>query len=57
MGRTYPSLSRTREVSRAIASEVPTPAFDRGLARVERPDDIAAAVTAAMYEPHYVSLA
>jgi malate dehydrogenase (oxaloacetate-decarboxylating)(NADP+) len=57
MGRIYPSLSRIREVSRAIAIEVATLAFDRGLARVERPDDIAAAVTAAMYEPHYVSLA
>jgi malate dehydrogenase (oxaloacetate-decarboxylating)(NADP+) len=56
MGRIYPSLSRIREVSRAIAIEVATMAFDRGLARVERPADIAAAVTDAMFEPHYVSL-
>jgi malate dehydrogenase (oxaloacetate-decarboxylating)(NADP+) len=56
MGRIYPSLSRIRDVSRAIAIDVATLAFDSGLARVERPDDIAAAVTAAMFEPHYVSL-
>jgi malate dehydrogenase (oxaloacetate-decarboxylating)(NADP+) len=56
MGRIYPSLSRIREVSRAIAIEVATMAFDRGLARVERPADIAAAVTDAMFQPHYVSL-
>ena len=56
MGRIYPSLSRIREVSRAIAIEVATQAFDTGLARVERPADIAAAVTAAMFEPHYVPL-
>lgn len=53
MGRIYPSLSRIREVSRAIAIEVARIAFDRGLARAERPDDLAAAVTAAMYEPVY----
>ena len=56
MGRIYPSLSRIREVSRVIAIEVATLAFDRGLARVERPADIAAAVRDAMFEPHYVSL-
>ena len=56
MGRIYPSLSRIREVSRVIAIEVATLAFDGGLARVERPADIAAAVTDAMFEPHYVPL-
>ena len=56
MGRIYPSLTRIREVSRAIAIEVATIAFDRGLAQVERPDDLAAAVSAAMYEPVYQSL-
>jgi malic enzyme len=43
-------------VSRAIAIEVATLAFDSGLARIDRPADIAAAVTDAMFEPHYVSL-
>lgn len=53
MGRIYPSLSRIREVSRAIAAEVARIAYDRGLARAPRPDDIDAAVAAAMYEPVY----
>ncbi len=53
MGRIYPSLSRIREASRAIAIDVARVAFDRGLARAERPADLAAAVTAAMYEPVY----
>ena len=56
IGRVYPSLSRIREVSHAIAIAVATIAFDRGLARRERPADIAAAVTAAMYQPDYVSM-
>ncbi|HEY0929168.1 MAG TPA: NAD-dependent malic enzyme [Gemmatimonas sp.] len=56
MGRIYPSLTRIREVSRAIAIEVAKIAFDRGLARATRPDDLAAAVSAAMYEPVYQSL-
>ena len=56
MGRVYPGLSRIREVSRAIAIAVAEVAFARGLARAARPADIAAAVTAAMYEPNYVSM-
>ncbi len=55
MGRIFPSLSRIREVSAAIAIEVATIAFERGLARCERPADLAAAVAAAMYEPNYTS--
>jgi malate dehydrogenase (oxaloacetate-decarboxylating)(NADP+) len=56
MGRIYPSLSRIREVSRDIAVEVARIAYDRGLARNARPADLAAAVSAAMYEPVYRSL-
>ena len=56
MGRVYPGLSRIREVSRAIAIAVADVAFARGLARAAKPADIAAAVTAAMYEPNYVSM-
>lgn len=56
MGRIYPSLSRIREVSRDIAIEVARIAYDRGLARNTRPVDLAAAVSAAMYEPAYRSL-
>lgn len=56
MGRLYPSLSRIREVSHAIAVVVARLAFARGLARCEPPSDIGDAVTAAMYTPHYVSM-
>ncbi len=56
MGRLFPSLTRIREVSRAIAIAVAEVAFARGLARVKRPADIAAAVTAAMYVPEYQSM-
>ena len=53
MGRIYPSLSRIREVSKAIGVEVARLAYERGLARAPRPDDLEAAVAAAMYEPVY----
>jgi malate dehydrogenase (oxaloacetate-decarboxylating)(NADP+) len=43
-------------VSRDIAIEVARIAYDRGLARNTRPADLAAAVSAAMYEPAYRSL-
>lgn len=54
-GRVYPSLLRIREVSAAIALAVAEAAFDQGLARVERPDDILAFVNERMYQPRYVS--
>lgn len=56
IGRLYPSLSRIREVSRTIAIEVAEIAFDRGLARCERPANLADAVSDAMYQPHYESM-
>lgn len=56
MGRIYPSVSTIRAVSKAIAIAVAEIAFARGLARVDRPTDLAAAVTAAMYQPEYHSL-
>lgn len=56
MGRLYPSLSRIREVSRAIAVEVAQIAYDRGLARAPMPASLEEAVTAAMYEPVYQSM-
>ncbi len=56
MGRLYPSLSRIREVSHAIAVAVAQIAFARGLARCEPPPDLDAAITAAMFSPEYVSM-
>lgn len=55
MGRIFPSLSRIRDVSRAIATEVAWIAYNRGLARAPKPERVDEAVAAAMYEPVYPS--
>jgi malate dehydrogenase (oxaloacetate-decarboxylating)(NADP+) len=55
MGRIFPSLSRIREVSKAIAIEVANIAYNRGLARAVKPESMDEAVAAAMYEPVYPS--
>jgi malate dehydrogenase (oxaloacetate-decarboxylating)(NADP+) len=55
MGRIFPSLSRIRDVSKAIATEVAEIAYRRGLARAPRPENLEAAVGAAMYQPEYPS--
>jgi malate dehydrogenase (oxaloacetate-decarboxylating)(NADP+) len=55
MGRIFPSLSRIRDVSRAIATEVAWIAYNRGLARAPKPANMDEAVAAAMYEPVYPS--
>jgi malate dehydrogenase (oxaloacetate-decarboxylating)(NADP+) len=52
-GRVYPELARIREVSAAIAIAVAGNAFDRGLTRQIRPDDLAALVRECMYQPDY----
>jgi malate dehydrogenase (oxaloacetate-decarboxylating)(NADP+) len=56
-GRVYPSLTRIREVSARIAEAVAGVAFDRGLARVQRPGDVGAMVRAAMFDPEYPTFA
>jgi malate dehydrogenase (oxaloacetate-decarboxylating)(NADP+) len=53
-GRIYPSLTRIREVSAAIATAVANLAFQRGLTTMSRPANLAAHVKAQMYEPTYV---
>jgi malate dehydrogenase (oxaloacetate-decarboxylating)(NADP+) len=53
LGRVYPPLTRIREVSLQIATEVAKVAHDSGLARTLRPDDVAADVRARMFEPVY----
>lgn len=50
-GRIYPVLQRIREVSVAIAVAVAEVAFQRGLARMERPVDLPAHVRSLMYDP------
>ncbi len=56
-GSIYPSLSRMREVSAAIATRVADVAFERGLAGVPKPADTAAFIRKNMYEPTYPSYA
>ena len=52
-GRVYPSLGKVRDVSARIAADVATLAWDEGLATVERPVDVLAAVRDYMYRPVY----
>ncbi|NNK62493.1 MAG: NAD-dependent malic enzyme [Gemmatimonadetes bacterium] len=52
-GRIYPALTRIREISANIAEAVAAVAFERGLARVDRPDDLGSAVRDAMFTPEY----
>ncbi len=55
MGRIYPSLTRMREVSAAIAVKVAEEAYASKLARVKRPKDLMKTVRALMYDPTYQS--
>jgi len=52
-GCIYPSLSRIREVSAKIAYEVAKIAFKNGLAEIDEPEDLMAAIRAHMYKPVY----
>jgi malate dehydrogenase (oxaloacetate-decarboxylating)(NADP+) len=52
-GRIYPPLGRIREISASIAEAVAGVAFERGLARAQRPDDLGAHVRASMFTPEY----
>ncbi|MDH5539676.1 MAG: NAD-dependent malic enzyme [Rhizobacter sp.] len=56
-GSLYPSLSRMREVSAAIATNVAEHIFGGGLAGVPKPADTAAFIQSAMYEPTYPTYA
>jgi len=52
-GRIYPAMSRIRDASWQIAAAVALVAWERGLARAPRPDDIGKAVEDAMFTPDY----
>jgi len=54
-GRIYPPLRRIREVSLSIAVAVAKAAYDQGLARVPKPDDLRLHIKAQMFEPSYRS--
>lgn len=53
LGRIYPSLRRIREVSVDIATAVADIAYDHGIARRPRPEDLPAYVRSLMFEPEY----
>jgi malate dehydrogenase (oxaloacetate-decarboxylating)(NADP+) len=52
-GRIYPPLTKIKEVSAAIATVVAEVAYNQGLARKPKPDDISAYIKSQMYEPQY----
>ncbi len=53
IGRVYPPLSKIRQVSEEIAVKVAEVAYDLGLARRDRPQDLHAAVKDEMFTPEY----
>jgi malate dehydrogenase (oxaloacetate-decarboxylating)(NADP+) len=52
-GRIYPSLTKIREVSAAIATAVAEVAYNQGIARKPKPDDLPTFIKSQMYEPKY----
>ncbi len=56
-GSLYPPLNRVRDVSAHIAAAVADVAFSRGLAGMERPDDLYEYMRSQMYEPRYAAYA
>jgi len=54
-GRIFPSLSRIREVSLAIATAVALEAYETGIARRSHPADVAEDIRQRMFQPVYRS--
>jgi len=52
-GRVYPSLSKIREISLAIATAVARVAYDQKLATVPEPEDLQTFIAEDMYQPVY----
>jgi malate dehydrogenase (oxaloacetate-decarboxylating)(NADP+) len=52
-GRIFPSLTKIRDVSAVIAAAVAEVAFNRGLARKPKPDNLVTYIESQMYEPKY----
>jgi malate dehydrogenase (oxaloacetate-decarboxylating)(NADP+) len=51
--RIYPSLTKIKEVSTAIATAVAEVAYSQGLAKKPKPDNLSAYIRFQMYEPEY----
>ncbi len=52
-GRIYPALTRIRDISANIAAAVAEVAYNQGLARKPKPDDLLTYIKSQMYEPEY----
>ena len=52
-GRIYPPLTNIRDVSAIIATGVAEVAYNRGLAKKPKPDDLLTYIKSQMYEPKY----
>jgi malate dehydrogenase (oxaloacetate-decarboxylating)(NADP+) len=52
-GRVFPSLTGIRHVSAVIAAAVAEVAFNRGLARMPKPDNLLTYIKSQMYDPKY----
>lgn len=52
-GRIYPPLTKIREASAAIATAVAEVAYNQGIARRPKPDDLPTFIKSQMYEPKY----
>ena len=52
-GRIFPPLTKIREVSTAIATAVAEVAYNQGIARKPKPDDLSTYIKSQMYHPKY----
>jgi malate dehydrogenase (oxaloacetate-decarboxylating)(NADP+) len=52
-GRIYPARTKIREASVAIATAVAEVAYNQGIARKPKPDDLSTYIKSQMYEPKY----
>ena len=52
-GCIYPALTKIREVSAAIATAVAEVAYNQGIARKPKPDDLSTYIKSQMYDPKY----
>ncbi len=53
LGTVYPDLRKIRKISATIAAGICEMAFENGLARIERPENIAAFIEKRMFQPEY----
>ncbi len=53
LGRVYPPVSKIWEISATVAEGVAEVAFQDGLARIDRPDDLKALIRSMMWDPQY----